>query len=155
MNLASMFARSAELHADKTAVFWGEAEYTYRELRRLSRAVASRLRNRYSVRAGDFVGLLLRNRPEFIPALFGSLETGAVAVPINHFLKPDEISYITVDATIKVLITESAFAEFLPKLSEMQPGLEFLLIDEVTADEDKKWEPPPASADRGETDLHS
>ena len=153
MNLASLFARSAERYADKTAVFWGEAEHSYQELLCLSLAVASRLRNGHSVRAGDFVGLLLKNRPEFIPALFGSFETGAVVVPINHFLKPDEISHITVDAALKVLITEMAFAEFLPRLSEMHPGLEFLLIDEVTADEGQNWEPLPDSEARGESDL--
>src|SRR5690348_5767299 len=32
MNLVSAFAASVEMHAHKTAVFWGEREYSYSEL---------------------------------------------------------------------------------------------------------------------------
>ena len=79
---------------EKTALFWGEREYSYRELWKQTVAVSSRLREEFGVRPGDRVGLWLNNCREFIPALFGVLHAGGVVVPINNFLKTDEVSFI-------------------------------------------------------------
>ena len=89
MNLATSFARCAEKNAGKTAVFWGEAEHSYQQLLAQSRRVARHLQAELKVQPNDRVGLWLKNRPEFISAIFGALEAGAVVVPINNFLKPD------------------------------------------------------------------
>ena len=81
-------------------MFWGETEFSYATLRQQSLMVAQQLAVQFGVQPGDRVALWLKNRPEFIPALFGVLNTGAVVVPINNFLKPDEVSYIVQDAEI-------------------------------------------------------
>lgn len=129
MNLASAFAESAQRHAQKTALFWGDAEYSYEQLHRQTLAVAAHLATVLAVKPGNRVGLLLKNRPEFVPALFGVLNAGAVVVPINSFLKQEEISFILNDAGIEVLITENAYAELLPRLAEARPGLKSLQIE--------------------------
>ena len=68
------------------------------------------------MRPGERVGIWLSNCPEFISALFGTLRAGAVVVPINNFLKADEVDYILDDAGIDVLITEAAMDEALARL---------------------------------------
>src|SRR5690242_1694471 len=98
MNLISAFAVSVQRHASKTALYWGQEEYSYGHFWAETLSVSRLLQSRYGVRRGDRVGLWSKNRPEFIPALFGILHAGAVAVPINNFLKPDEVSYIINDA---------------------------------------------------------
>jgi len=110
MNLPAAFAASVEAHPEKIAVYWGLEEIPYRALWQQSCAVAQHLASRMAVRPGDRVGLWLKNRPEFITALFGILQSGAVAVPINNFLKPDEVNYILGDAGISVVITEEELA---------------------------------------------
>src|ERR1039458_1019175 len=72
----------------------------------LQGAVAAELTGKSGVKPGDRVALWLKNRPEFIPAVFGILSAGAVLVPINNFLKPDEVNYILKDGGIDVLITD-------------------------------------------------
>ena len=94
-------------HSEKTALFWGDAKFTYSELSSRSLFVAGILRPQFNLDPGDRVALWLKNCPEFIPALFGMLQTGAVVVPINNFLKPDEVAYILNDAGIDVIITDS------------------------------------------------
>ena len=74
MNLASAFAESAQKHAEKIALFWGEKEYSYAQLWGQSEVVSSELRQKFQVKAGDRVGLWLKNCPEFIPALFGTFD---------------------------------------------------------------------------------
>lgn len=100
MNLAQAFSEAATLTPGKTALFWAETEYSYGRLLAQTRAVAARLRDELGVKAGDRVGLWLKNCPEFVPALMGVLEAGAAVVPINNFLKPAEVSYILQDAGI-------------------------------------------------------
>src|ERR1044072_5655994 len=102
MNLASAFADSAQKHMEKTALFWGDRSYSYSELWSQTLFVAGILRQQFGVQPGDRVGLWLKNCPQFVPAFFGILQTGAVAVPINNFLKTDEVTFITGDACIDV-----------------------------------------------------
>src|SRR3974390_3105859 len=106
MNLAGAFATSARTHAQKIALFWGEREYSYAELWNQTRFVSDQLGSRLGVKPGDRVGLWLKNCPGFISALFGILDAGAVAVPINNFLKTEEVNFILGDAGIDVLITD-------------------------------------------------
>ena len=68
---------------------------------------------------GDRVGLWMKNRPEFVPALLGILNASAVAVPINNFLKSEEVSYILADSGTDVLITDMPEKDKAPA---MPPG---------------------------------
>ncbi len=135
MNLAAAFDQSVATHAEKPAVFWDEKEFTFAELRSQSSNVAEELTKKFGVKLGDRVGLWLKNRPEFIPALFGILNTGAVVVPINNFLKPDEVSYILTDAGIDVLITDAELGAHFPALSVTRPTLRMLNIEEAIANQ--------------------
>jgi len=131
MNLATAFAASAAKNAGKTAIFWGDAQFTYQKLFAQAQAVGAQLRHEYAVQPGDRVGLWLKNCPEFVPALFGALQAGAAVVPINNFLKPDEVNYILADAGIEVLLTERSMAEALPKLTAARPSLRVWEVEEL------------------------
>ena len=130
MNLATAFAKTADQQANRTALFWGDDTFTYSQLLQQSRRVAHLLRRQFDVQPGDRVALWLRNCPEFIAALFGALEAGAVVVPINNFLKPDEVNFILADAGVEVLISEAAMNEALSKLSAVRPVLRALRVEE-------------------------
>jgi long-chain acyl-CoA synthetase len=104
MNLAIAFANCAEKHAQKIAIFYGEREISYAELLR-NRKKSPRICKKFDVKPGDRVGLWLKNCPEFAACVFGILQTGAVVVPINNFLKPAEVGYILNDGGIDVLIS--------------------------------------------------
>jgi len=131
MNLASAFAASVQKHQQKTALYWGEREYSYAELWAQSMVVADRLQQRFAVKAGDRVGVWLKNCPEFIPALFGVLHTGAAVVPINNFFKPDEVSYILGDGGIDVLITDAELGAHLHAFTTARPDLKLFNVEEL------------------------
>lgn len=133
MNLARAFAESVRKHSRKTALFWGEREYSYAEFSHQSTFIAADLRTRFGVEPGDRVGLWLKNCPEFVPALFGILNAGAVAVPINNFLKPDEVSFILSDAGINVLITDAELGAHHRPLEAARPGLRLFKVEEIPA----------------------
>ena len=61
-------------------------------------------------------------------AALGVLGAGAVLVPINNFLKPDEVNYILGDAGIDVLITEKELAIHAPVLLASRPQLKIFTV---------------------------
>lgn len=150
MNLANAFATSAQKRPDKVAMYWGDAEFTYATLLFRSAAVARQLAETLGVKAGDRVGLWLKNCPEFVPALFGILNTGAVVVPINNFLKPAEVSYILQDAGIDVLITDAELGGHFPTLVSARPELKLLKIEDFAPGDARSSIPNPAAT---ESDL--
>lgn len=131
MNLASAFTTVAEKNRSRIAVFWGEDAYSYGELFDQSGWLAHRLRNVLGVQPGDRVGVWLKNCPQFVPTLFGIWRAGAVAVMINHFLKPDEIRYLLQDSGANVVISESGFLETQTTLISTQRQLQFLQVEEI------------------------
>lgn len=133
MNLAVAFAATAQTRPEKPAIYWGESEITYAALQQQSLAVAARLTQDFAVKPGDRVGLWLKNRPEFIPALLGIFNADGAAVPINNFLKPAEVSFILNDAEIDVLITDAELAAHAAALTAARPGLKILKVEEAGA----------------------
>ncbi len=133
MNLATAFCVSARKHAPKPAIFWGERQFPYELLWQQTERLTNHLRAHCGLRPGDRVALWLKNCPEFIPALFGILHAGGVVVPINNFLKPDEVSFILADAGIDLVITDASMEEHFAKLTQARPQLKFWTVEEFNA----------------------
>jgi long-chain acyl-CoA synthetase len=130
VNLAIAFATCAEKHAQKTAIFYGEREISYAELFDQSQKITLHLQNNYGVKPSYRVAIWLKNCPEFVAAVFGILQTGAVVVPINNFLKPAEVGYILNDAGIDVLISAEELAAHFPALAAERTPLKIFKIEE-------------------------
>lgn len=131
MNLAGALADSVQRHAERTALFWGDRVYSYGELWSHSLFIAGILRHQFGVKQGDRVGLWLKNCPEFIPAFFGILQAGAVVVPINNFLKPDEVQFILGDAGIDLVLTDSELSTNFQALKAARPALKLMNVETV------------------------
>jgi long-chain acyl-CoA synthetase len=150
MNLTSAFASSARRHAGKTAVFWGAEEIAFDRLLRQTSGIASRLMRDFGVQPGDRVALWMKNCPEFIPAYFGIHAAGAVVVPLNNFLKPDEVAFIARDAGVKTVIADASLVEGVQKLETLVPGLKALKAEEGGESE---WNAAAPGLARSESDL--
>ena len=51
-------------------------------------------------------------------------------VPINSFLKPEEVNFILRDAGIDLLVTEASLAEHFPKLTAVRPQLQCWTVEQ-------------------------
>jgi long-chain acyl-CoA synthetase len=131
MNLAGAFAESVQNNSQKVGLYWGEREYSYGELWHLSTCLSEQLRGGYGVKPGDRVGLWLKNCPEFVPSMFGILQAGAVVVPINNFLKADEVNFILGDAGIDVLVTDAELGAHHRALEAARPHLKLFRIEQL------------------------
>jgi len=70
------------------------------------------------IKKGDRVALILLNSSEFVISIFAITKIGAVVVPINNFLKSEELEYILKDSDSKLLITQTKFHKELKHLKE-------------------------------------
>lgn len=131
MNLPLAFADSAKKNLQRPAIFWGDEEIRYEQLLGQCWGVGHQLQNTFGVKPGDRVAIWLRNCPQFVPAFLGILKAGGVVVPINNFLKPDEVAFILSDAEVDVIITERAMDEALPILQKTRPNLKSFRIEDI------------------------
>ena len=88
---------------------------TYAELNGRSNRVANALVDG-GVQKGDRVALLLMNGTEFVESFFAAGKIGAVNVPLNWRLVPDELEFIVGDAGATVMIFGAEFAEAAAEL---------------------------------------
>src|SRR5579864_938322 len=105
------FLRYAEQQfPNNTAVVCGERRFTYTEFGERARRLAGALRQS-GVKTGDRVAFLSLNCHRLLEAYYGVLEAGAVLLPLNIRLAPDELAYILNDSGAKVLFLEREFLE--------------------------------------------
>jgi long-chain acyl-CoA synthetase len=90
-NLAHILNAAADAHGDRPALVCDSRETSFAELARRAAGIAELLTSR-GLRAGDRVGILLPNGPDFLAAYHGALRAGAVVVPLNTLLAPPEIA---------------------------------------------------------------
>ncbi len=134
MSLHDTLEESARRFPDKTCVTYERERISFVEMNRRVNQFAHGLREAGGVAQGDRVGLLARNSPAFIEALYGVLKLGATVVPINTFLAPPEVAFILNDCGVKVLVASSDFIPIVPALREAVPGLEHVVALDGTAE---------------------
>jgi benzoate-CoA ligase family protein len=92
-----------EGRSERIAYECGDERVTYSQLfERVNRA--GNALKKLGVRQEERIALLLFDTPEFPYCFFGGIKIGAVPVPINTLLKPNEYEYILNDCRAQVLI---------------------------------------------------
>jgi fatty-acyl-CoA synthase len=94
--------RQADLRPDKIALVDDAEKLSYRALRDRVASLAAAL-EAMGVAAGDRAAILSWNRAEYVEVLFACARRGAMAVPLNWRLTPDELAYQLADSEPVVL----------------------------------------------------
>jgi fatty-acyl-CoA synthase len=98
--------RHAFATPDDVAIrFMGES-ITWAQLDERIHRVAAGLAAR-GIGKGDRVAILMTNRPEFVEATLGANAIGAIAVPLNFRLAPDEVAFILGHSGSKAVVTDA------------------------------------------------
>jgi acyl-CoA synthetase (AMP-forming)/AMP-acid ligase II len=112
MNPAVWVERHGRLRPQDPALADGEHVHATWETFAASVAnVAGSLRNEYGLTPGDRVAIVMRNRPEYLEALYGIWHAGLVAVPVNARLHRDEIAYVLEHSESALVITDDDHTE--------------------------------------------
>ena len=68
---------------------------------------------------GDRIAVWLGNRGATLEAIFAAARLGAIALPVNARLTPDEVAFQFDDCTPKVVIVERSWRERADKTTEL------------------------------------
>jgi benzoate-CoA ligase family protein len=112
----------AEGRGNKVAVYYEGEKYTYAQIVEMSNRVGNALLN-LGVDMEQRVALILLDSPQFAASFFGAIKIGAVAVPMNTTLRPDDYVYMLNDSRARVLLTHASLWQ---TLQQLRPQLKYL-----------------------------
>lgn len=122
MNLAGFLSQAARRFPDREGFVWGDLRLTWRELEDQSAALAYALSKR-GVGKGDRVLVHSKNSHEMFLALYATFRLGAVFVPTNFRLMPDEAAYCATSSGAKALLCHGDFPEHAAAVQKAVPNL--------------------------------
>src|SRR3954453_14516462 len=102
-------ARHAHASPDRVAIRFEGQSTTWAGLDERTRRVAAGL-HAQGVHKDDRVAILMLNRPEFVESALAANAIGAIAVPVNFRLAPEEAAYVLAHSDAKVLVTDAPLA---------------------------------------------
>ncbi len=120
-NVATAFLdrNVAEERGSKTAIYFEGNSYTYAQVAELANRAGNGLLD-LGVDLEQRVALLLLDSPQFAAAFFGAIKMGAVPIPLNTALRPNDYAYLLNDSRAHVLLVHAALwkqiEQILPEL---------------------------------------
>jgi len=115
---------TAQRCPDAPAIRFADRSVSFAEVDQASDAIAAALAE-HGIHKGDRVGLYCINSDAFAIIYAGIVKAGAVVVPVNLLLNPNEISYILQDAGIKGLFYHQLMADSVLAFRDAIDSLEF------------------------------
>jgi fatty-acyl-CoA synthase len=113
----------------RTAVVCGNERFTYKEFAERAGRLAGALRAA-GVKPGDRVAFLSLNCHRLLEAYYGVVEAGAILLPLNVRLAPQELAYILNDAGAKILFLEKDFLAMVDSFRARLPEMRFYLLND-------------------------
>ncbi len=124
-NFYELITFQAKKRGSKVALLVDDEKITYAQILQAADKLAGFLAKQ-GVKEGDKVALFLRNSPEFIYTIFAVSKLGGIVVPVNTFLKEEELTYILEDSGSSVLVA-SAIHDKVVNSSKASALCQFIL----------------------------
>ena len=135
-NLADLFEIVADTVPDRLALVAGDARLTYAGLDGRANRFAHHLIS-LGLAGGSHVGILARNRAEWVEAMIGCYKARCVPVNLNYRYVGPELAYVIDNADLEVLVYERGLGPLVAEaLTDGGPGrsLRLLVVEDGTPD---------------------
>jgi fatty-acyl-CoA synthase len=116
MNLAHLVTQNARRHGDRPGFIWGDKSWNWREIDGHVSALAAALAARGVVK-GDRILVHSKNCDEMFWSMFAAFRLGAVWVPTNFRLMPDEVAYLGTASGAKAFLCHGDFPDHAAAVS--------------------------------------
>jgi long-chain acyl-CoA synthetase len=129
-SLPEQFRAAAQQFAELPAIVTPDQTLSFAELDAQSDAIASGL-IAHGIQPGDHIGLYGLNSPTFVALYLGIQKAGAIVVPINLLLNPNEVAWILKDAEAKFLFYFDPFSPGVSSIRDRLTGIRtFICVGE-------------------------
>jgi fatty-acyl-CoA synthase len=125
--LTQFLDRAVSLYGTKKAIFCEERAFTYQELNNRVTQLSHGLRN-LGIAKGDRVAYLAPNSVEMLEGFYGIFQLGAVMVPLNIRLKPDDYLFILNHSEAKVLFVDQDLYHLIIPIKEKLVTVEKIIV---------------------------
>ena len=88
---------------NKVAVYTELRNYTYNDIQKMMNKTANAFRE-LGVRVDDRVLILMLDVPQFYAVFWGAIKIGAMPIPVNTMLTPEDYEYYLNDSRARVLV---------------------------------------------------
>lgn len=134
MNLAHLVRQNARRFPDLPGLIWGERRWSWREIEADVSALAAALAAN-GIGKGDRVLVHSKNTAQMFYAIFAVFRLGAVWVPTNFRLLPDEVTYLAQFSGAKAFLCHGDFPGHAAAIKAGVPGVEHIWrLDEQSRD---------------------
>ncbi len=106
----------------KVAVYTEYKNYTYNDIQKMTNKTANAFRE-LGLTVDDRVLILMLDVPQFYAVFWGAIKIGAVPIPVNTMLTPDDYEYYLNDSRAKVLVISE---QMIPVISQIKGDLLYL-----------------------------
>jgi len=124
--------RSARYTPNADALVYGKQHLDYGTLAANVHNAAAGLLGA-GIGRGERVAVYLEKRIENVTAMFGAAAAGAVFVPVNPLLKPEQVSYILADCNVRVLVTSTDRLKLLGEALQQCRDLHTVVVVDAAA----------------------
>jgi fatty-acyl-CoA synthase len=124
MNLAHFLTQNARRHGERIGFIWGDRSWTWREIDTCVSALAAALGARGIVK-GDRILVHSKNCDEMFWSMFAAFRLGAVWVPTNFRLMPDEVAYLATASGARAFLCHGDFPEHAAAVKAASPAIAF------------------------------
>jgi fatty-acyl-CoA synthase/long-chain acyl-CoA synthetase len=127
MTLSSIVDLHANKHPDSEALIFDDARATFSEMRdRVDRRANALLS--LGVKKSDHVACLSINCMEYVETFLALWRIGAVFVPVNFRLLPEEMAYVVNHSDASTLLFLGPFEDAVKQMSPLIPKIENLIV---------------------------
>ncbi|MCZ0732704.1 acyl-CoA synthetase [Phreatobacter sp. AB_2022a] len=124
MNLAHVLTQNARRHGERPGFIWAGRQWSWKEIDGEVSALAAGLRAR-GIGKGDRILVHSKNCAEMFWSMFAAFRIGAVWVPTNFRLMPDEVAYLAGASGAKAFLCHADFPDHAAAVAAGSPTLAF------------------------------
>ncbi len=125
MNLASFVTQAARRFPNRPALIWGERRWSWAEFDARVSSLATVLTER-GIQYGDRVVVQSKNSNLMLESMWACFRIGAVWVPTNFRLLPDDVAYLATASGARALLCGGEFPDHAAAVVQAVPDLAFL-----------------------------
>lgn len=125
MNMASMLWQNARRFPGAAGLIWRDQQYSWQEIDRRVSALASALKAQ-GIGKGDRIFVHSKNCPEMFWSMFAAFRLGAIWVPTNFRLMPDELIYLATFSGARAFLCHVDFPQHAAVVKANAPDINFI-----------------------------
>lgn len=113
---------------DRDFLVYQDERVTFDSFGRVVSNLTQEFANRYGIKKGDRVAVIMRNYPQWPVAFFSALNLGAIATPLNSWWTGEELEYGLSDSGAKLAVVDEQIWERIKPHLKNCPDLKNIIV---------------------------